>query len=128
MHPSVQRKTRTLRPAVIAALAVVTISWMASAGSSAAEPATSAPAPAEAAASASASASADHAEAVTKLFGMQDRRIEEASGLGVGIRSPGVLYVQNDSGDTARFFALDGRTGATLAVCDVADAENIDGE
>jgi hypothetical protein len=109
MHPSVQRQTRTLRQALIAGLAVVTISWMAAAGSSAAP-------------------AAEPTEAVTKLFGMQDGRIDEASGLGVGMRSPGVLYVQNDSGDTARFFALDGHTGQTLAVCNVPAAQNIDWE
>lgn len=57
-----------------------------------------------------------------------DPRIDEASGLAVGIRSPGVVYVQNDSGDSARFFAVDAGTGRTLAVCRVPGARNIDWE
>ncbi|MGX7680431.1 hypothetical protein ACSMXN_16195 [Jatrophihabitans sp. DSM 45814] len=66
--------------------------------------------------------------AVTKLFDLADPRIDEASGLAVGIRSPEVLYLQNDSGDSARFFALDSKTGRTVAVCTVPDATNIDWE
>ena len=34
--------------------------------------------------------------------------------IAVGLASPGVLYVQTDSGDDARFFARDARTGRTL--------------
>jgi hypothetical protein len=62
------------------------------------------------------------------LFRLSDPRIAEASGLGVGIRSPGVLYVQNDSGDRARFFALDATSGYTLAVLSVPGAVNHDWE
>jgi hypothetical protein len=62
------------------------------------------------------------------LFRLSDPQITEASGLGVGIRSPGVLYVQNDSGDRARFFALDAASGATLAVLSVPGAVNHDWE
>lgn len=61
-------------------------------------------------------------------FRFADPRIDEASGLAVGIRSPGVVYVQNDSGDSARFFAVDAGTGRTLAVCRVPGARNIDWE
>jgi hypothetical protein len=68
---------------------------------------------------------AAHAEV---RFRITDPRIVEASGIGVGIASPGVVYVQNDSGDTARFFALDAQTGATLAVFTVARARNVDWE
>ena len=57
-----------------------------------------------------------------------DSRIDEASGIGVGIASPGVVYVQNDSGDAARFFAVDASTGATLAVYSVPGAQNVDWE
>lgn len=59
---------------------------------------------------------------------LHDSRIDEASGIGLGIRSPGVYYVQNDSGDTARFFAVDRRTGRTRAVYHVPDAVNHDWE
>ena len=57
-----------------------------------------------------------------------DPRITEASGIAIGIASPGVVYVQNDSGDSARFFALDTRTGKTLATYTVPGAANVDWE
>jgi hypothetical protein len=62
------------------------------------------------------------------LFHIADTRIGEASGIARGIASPGVVYVQNDSGDSARFFALDARTGATLATYTVPGATNVDWE
>jgi hypothetical protein len=62
------------------------------------------------------------------LFRLQDDRIDEASGIGVGIASPGDVYVQNDSGDSARFFALNRTSGRTDAVYDVPGAVNIDWE
>ena len=62
------------------------------------------------------------------LFHLADSRIGEASGIARGIASPGVVYVQNDSGDSARFFALDARTGATLATYTVPGATNVDWE
>jgi hypothetical protein len=68
------------------------------------------------------------AAAPAPLFHLNDSRIDEASGIARGIASPGVLYVQNDSGDTARFFALDARTGRTLATYTVPGATNVDWE
>jgi hypothetical protein len=62
------------------------------------------------------------------LFRLADPRINEASGIAAGITSPGVVYVHNDSGDAPRFFALDARTGATLAVYTVPGAAAIDWE
>jgi hypothetical protein len=62
------------------------------------------------------------------LFRIADPRIDEASGIAVGIASPGVVYVQNDSGDSARFFALDARTGRTVATYEVPGAANVDWE
>jgi hypothetical protein len=62
------------------------------------------------------------------VFHLDDPRIAEASGIARGIASPNVVYVQNDSGDTARFFALDARTGATLATYTVPNATNVDWE
>ena len=62
------------------------------------------------------------------VFRLQDPRLDEASGLALGLASPGVVYVQNDSGDTNRVFALDARTGATAAVVTVAGAVNHDWE
>ncbi len=48
-----------------------------------------------------------------ELCALQDRAISESSGLVAGVRS-GLLFTHNDSGDTARFFALD-RTCRTQA-------------
>lgn len=59
---------------------------------------------------------------------LHDARIDEASGLAIGLRSPGVYYVQNDSGDTARFFAVDRADGRTRAVYRVPGAVNHDWE
>lgn len=64
----------------------------------------------------------------TLLFHLGDGRIGEASGIAVGLISPGVVYVHNDSGDRARFFAVDRRTGATRATYTVPGARNVDWE
>ncbi len=61
-------------------------------------------------------------------FHLSDPRIDEASGIAAGIASPDVLYLQNDSGDQARFFALDKNTGRTLATYTVPNARNVDWE
>ncbi|BEP14464.1 hypothetical protein acdb102_27750 [Acidothermaceae bacterium B102] len=61
------------------------------------------------------------------LFHLQDPRIDEASGVAVATRESGVLFTHNDSGDSARFFAL-GPTGRTLATYDVDGAANVDWE
>lgn len=65
---------------------------------------------------------------VTVLFHLQNPQIDEASGIARGVRSSDVYYVQNDSGDRARFFAIDRRTGATRAVYVVPGARNVDWE
>ena len=62
------------------------------------------------------------------LFRFADPRITEASGIASGVRSPGVFYVENDSGDSNRFFAVAARDGATVAVVTVARARNVDWE
>ncbi len=62
------------------------------------------------------------------LFDLPDSRITEASGIARGIASPDVYYVQNDSGDTARLFAIDARTGTLRAVVRVPGAVNRDWE
>ena len=59
---------------------------------------------------------------------LHDPRITEASGIAVAERERGVLFVQNDSGDTSRFFAVSRRTGATIATIRVRGARNIDWE
>lgn len=63
-----------------------------------------------------------------QLFDLPDPRITEASGIARGIASPDVYYVHNDSGDTARFFAIDARSGALRAVVKVRGAANHDWE
>ncbi|HEY3686369.1 MAG TPA: hypothetical protein VGL93_25270 [Streptosporangiaceae bacterium] len=49
-------------------------------------------------------------------FHMGDHRIDESSGLAASIRFPGVTYTHNDSGDSARVFAVgpNGKTRAEL--------------
>ncbi|NLT76895.1 MAG: hypothetical protein GXX98_10255, partial [Planctomycetes bacterium] len=53
--------------------------------------------------------------------------IQEASGLVASRKNPGVLWVHNDSGDTARVFAIDTR-GNLLGVCSVTGAKARDWE
>jgi hypothetical protein len=62
-----------------------------------------------------------------ELFRLADPRIDEASGIAAGIASH-VVYVQNDSGDSARFFALDPTSGATRGTFSVHGARNVDWE
>ena len=62
------------------------------------------------------------------LFRFADARITEASGIARGLNSPGVFFVQNDSGDSNRFFAVDRRTGRTAATVVVTGARNVDWE
>jgi hypothetical protein len=62
------------------------------------------------------------------LCTLGDPRIDEASGLGISRLHPGVLYVQNDSGDAARFFAVSAATGRTRAILTVPGAANVDWE
>ncbi len=62
------------------------------------------------------------------MFHLDAPALKELSGIAYGIRSPGVLYVQNDSGDSARFFALDAAGGALLTTFSVPRARNVDWE
>ncbi|MDI2127245.1 putative Ig domain-containing protein [Yinghuangia seranimata] len=57
-----------------------------------------------------------------------DSRIGESSGLAVSVKHPGVLYTQNDSGNTPDIFAVDAATCQTRAVLRVAGATNTDWE
>ena len=63
----------------------------------------------------------------TELCRFADPRIDESSGVSASSRRSDVFFTHNDSGDSARFFAVD-RTGATLAVYDVEDAAAFDWE
>jgi hypothetical protein len=58
---------------------------------------------------------------------VSDPRIDEASGLAVSRRHRGIVYMHNDSGDTARVFAV-GPDGRTRAVFTIAGARNRDWE
>jgi hypothetical protein len=60
-------------------------------------------------------------ESTRVAFAIGDPRITESSGLAASVRHPGVLWTHNDSGDTARLFALgpDGRVQATLTLAGV---------
>lgn len=61
------------------------------------------------------------------LCNIADTRINEASGIVESRRNPGIFYVHNDSGDSARFFAI-GRDGSTRFVVTVNNATNTDWE
>jgi hypothetical protein len=58
---------------------------------------------------------------------LTDPAITEASGLAASIRNPGVLWVHNDSGDSARVFAL-GANGATRGTYTLTGASATDWE
>ena len=47
-------------------------------------------------------------------FRFEDARISESSGLALSVRHPHTVWTVNDSGDSARVFAVDTRTGATV--------------
>ncbi len=58
---------------------------------------------------------------------VQDKAINEASGLVASRRNPGVLWIHNDSGDKSRLFAVDEK-GVLLATCTLADVTARDWE
>lgn len=58
---------------------------------------------------------------------VQSDLICEASGIVASWRNPGVLWVHNDSGDSARIFAINDK-GEFLGVCDIAGAAARDWE
>jgi len=62
-----------------------------------------------------------------KVGVITDRRIAEMSGIAASRRSPGVLWVINDSGDDARVYAID-EYGTLLSSTKVNGAENLDWE
>ncbi|MGW0927148.1 WD40 repeat domain-containing protein [Streptomyces sp. NPDC002644] len=53
-------------------------------------------------------------------FTLQDPRITESSGLAASRRHPGIYWTHNDSDDGSRVFAVDGRTGRTVATVTLA--------
>ena len=60
-------------------------------------------------------------------FSFADPRIDESSGMVVSSTSDGVVFTHNDSGDEARFFAVDA-TGATVTTYDLPDVQARDWE
>jgi hypothetical protein len=70
---------------------------------------------------------AAHHDATHHPVRFQDDRIDESSGAAIGLRDH-VLFTHNDSGDTARFFAVSLTSGATLATYDVPGANAVDWE
>src|SRR3954447_22855493 len=65
--------------------------------------------------------------APAKLFEFQDPRITESSGVAASARRDDVVFTHNDSGDSARFFAVD-RRGCTSASYNVAGVDAVDWE
>jgi len=59
---------------------------------------------------------------------LADQRIDESSGVAASSWSDDVVFTHNDSGDAARFFAVDARTCATKATYAVRGARNVDWE
>ncbi|MDR6864293.1 hypothetical protein [Phycicoccus sp. 3266] len=54
--------------------------------------------------------------AVPRDFHIEDPRVTESSGLARSVRHPHVVWTANDSGDSARIFAVDTGTGRTVGV------------
>jgi hypothetical protein len=63
----------------------------------------------------------------TLLFHFADTQIDESSGLAQSSYGDGIVYTFNDSGDTARFFAVNS-SGATVAIYTLKGATNHDWE
>ena len=59
---------------------------------------------------------------------LADPRIDESSGIAASSWSDEVVFTANDSGDAARFFAVNTRTCATRATHPVTGAKNVDWE
>ncbi len=59
---------------------------------------------------------------------LADERISESSGIAASSLSDEVVFTHNDSGDRARFFAVDTGTCATRATYGVTGASNLDWE
>lgn len=73
-------------------------------------------------------AAAESAQGEHVLCRFQDPAITESSGVAAGMSSPNLIYTNNDSGDSARFFAVNPRTCRTVATYDVEGAQAVDWE
>ncbi len=65
---------------------------------------------------------------LTNVGPMSDPNLKELSGIAVSSTNPNVAWVHNDSGDTARIFAVDTKTGATLGTYTISGAKAVDWE
>src|SRR5262245_6523130 len=54
--------------------------------------------------------------------------VTEASGLAISGSNPGIYWTHNNSGDSARFFAVDGSTGGVVATYELVGASAVDWE
>lgn len=61
------------------------------------------------------------------ICAITDERINEISGIAMSRANPGLYFVHNDSGDTARFFVMD-KSGKARATVHVTNAQAIDWE
>ncbi|MDT5140324.1 MAG: hypothetical protein QOD58_4586 [Mycobacterium sp.] len=59
---------------------------------------------------------------------LTNSNLNEISGIDAGINNPNVYWVHNDSGDSARIFAVDAKTGQTLATYNLSGATANDWE
>src|SRR4051812_4643102 len=59
------------------------------------------------------------------LASLQNKKVNESSGIVVSRRTPGVFWTHNDSGDGPNLFATD-RKGRSLASFTVTGATNVD--
>ena len=66
-------------------------------------------------------------EPAEKLADLANAEIVESSGLARSIRTPGLLWTHNDSGGTAKLFALDA-AGKDRGVCEISNLEPTDWE
>jgi hypothetical protein len=62
------------------------------------------------------------------MFRFADPRIAESSGLAASVVHPGIVWTHNDSGNAPEIFAVDTRTGETVAVVTLRDVLPIDVE
>ncbi|CAM5439570.1 hypothetical protein [Streptomyces abikoensis] len=73
-------------------------------------------------------ASSGSAASSASAFTIEDDRIKESSGLAASRTHPGVYWTHNDSGDGPYVYAVDGRTGRTVATVTLAGMEPRDVE
>ncbi len=73
-------------------------------------------------------AAADKDLTLNTVGPMTNPNLKEISGIDASIKNPGVYWVHNDSGDTARIFAVDSKTGATLGTYNLSGAHASDWE